>query len=109
MKYCLTVHIRYLRITKHTHLIEPPPFPEHGNNKTVGGKDDIKYTTAHIENMFQHGKFRNRDSLQAGRPRIEPRWGPDFPHPSGPSLGPIHIPIQWVQSLFPGGKAAGVW
>jgi hypothetical protein len=108
MKYCLTAHILYIRITEQTHLIELIPHFQ-GHNKTVSGIDDIKYTTALTENKFLHDKCRNSDSLQAGRPGIELRWGPDFPHPSRPSLGPIQPPIQWVQSLFPGGKAAGAW
>jgi hypothetical protein len=42
-------------------------------------------------------------------PGIESRWGRDFPHPSRPTLGPNHPPIQWVPNLFPGVKAAGAW
>jgi hypothetical protein len=29
-------------------------------------------------------------------PRIESRWGRDFPHLSRPALGPIQSPVQWV-------------
>ena len=36
-------------------------------------------------------------------PRIESRWGPDFPHPSKPPPGPTQPPIQWVTGLFPEG------
>ena len=42
-------------------------------------------------------------------PGIESRWGPDFPHPSRPALGPTQPPIQWVQVISRGGTAAGTW
>jgi hypothetical protein len=42
-------------------------------------------------------------------PGIECRCGRDFPHLSRPAVGPTQPPIQWVPSLFPGGKAAGEW
>jgi hypothetical protein len=38
---------------------------------------------------------------------IECRWGRDFPHPSRQTLGPSQLHAQWLQGLFPGGKAAG--
>jgi hypothetical protein len=36
-------------------------------------------------------------------PGIESRWGRDFQHPFGPTLGPTQPPVQWV----PG--TAGAW
>jgi len=33
-------------------------------------------------------------------PGIEYRWGPDFPHPSRPTLGSTRPPIQLVTCLF---------
>ena len=32
-----------------------------------------------------------------------------FTHSSRLALGFTQLPIQWVQSLFPGGKVAGAW
>ena len=32
-------------------------------------------------------------------PRIESRWGRDFPHLSRPALGPAQPPVQWVLGL----------
>ena len=40
-------------------------------------------------------------------PRIESRYGREFPLPSRPAVGLPQLPIQWVAGLFPGGKASG--
>ena len=40
-------------------------------------------------------------------PGIESRWRRDFPHPSGPVLGPTQPHIQCVRGIFFGTKEAG--
>ena len=42
-------------------------------------------------------------------PAIESRRRRDVPHPSRTALAHSQPPIQWIQALFPGGKAAGAW
>ena len=38
-------------------------------------------------------------------PRMESRWGRDFPHLSRPTLGPTQPPVQWGMGCFPGVKS----
>jgi hypothetical protein len=40
-------------------------------------------------------------------PRIESRWGWDFPHPSRPVVWPIQPPVQWVPGVLRCGKRLG--
>ena len=41
-------------------------------------------------------------------PKIESRWGRNFPHPTRPALGLTEPPKMGTGS-FPGGKVAGAW
>jgi hypothetical protein len=40
---------------------------------------------------------------------IESRERRDLPYPSRPALRPTQPPVQFVPSLFLGGKSAGAW
>jgi len=51
--------------------------------------------------------IENRYGLEG--PGIESRYGQTFPHPSKMALGSNQPSVQWVASLFLGGKAAGTW
>jgi hypothetical protein len=52
---------------------------------------------------------RYSDSLWAGRPGIQSRWGRDFPHTPRPAQRPTQPSMRWASDLFRGGKAAGPW
>jgi hypothetical protein len=41
-------------------------------------------------------------------PRVESRWGRDYPHPSRRALKPTQPPIQWVPGISRGQSSRGV-
>ena len=76
--------------------------------KTHGGSGGIAPLTDYSYSIYGYVESgpgwlsRYSDSLRAGGPEIESMWGRDFPHPSGPAVGPTQSPIQWVPGLSRG-------
>ena len=66
-------------------------------------------TQDRVSNKFL-GKMLRTFDFHYGQdgPGIESRWKRDFPHPSRPTLGSIHLPIQGVQGLSPEYSSRGV-
>ena len=58
--------------------------------------------------LGRHGPVGVATRYGLDGPRIESRWGRDFPHPSRPTLGPPSLLYNGYR-VFPGGKAAGAW
>jgi hypothetical protein len=92
------------------------PLPVAANNSSLHRKAQTGFGTHPSSSSMGAGAFVGRDGVigTASRygmdgPGIGSRWGPDFPRPSRPVLGPTQPPIQWVPGLFSGGKAAGAW
>ena len=42
-------------------------------------------------------------------PRIDSRWGRDFPHLSRTVQGPTQLPVLLISGSFSGGKTEGMW
>jgi hypothetical protein len=51
-------------------------------------------------------RFNKHYSYGLNCPRIESRWGRDFPHLFRPALRPTQPPVQWLPGLSRGNKAA---
>jgi len=83
-----------------------------------------KFVETLVENLKKKNKiWRSKRRCKVGQdnvcsittlygvdgPGIESWWQRNFPHPSRPTLGPAQPPVQWIQDLFAGHKAGGVW
>jgi hypothetical protein len=68
-----------------------------------------EFWTFFIELVGWDGAVGVATRYRLNGPGIEFLWGWNFPHPSRPTLGSTQPPVQWIPSLFPGGKAAGSW
>jgi hypothetical protein len=68
---------------------------------------DFQYNTVSWQGRDSSVSIVTRYGLDG--PRIESRWGRDFPHPSRRALGHTQPPIQGVLGLFPRGEVAGAW
>ena len=94
------------RVDKSSASHENGSVPRMSSLQLVNGKRNVKAKSQLYSSCCGPGQLsRYSDSLRLDGPGIEYRWGPDFPHPSTPALGPTQPPMQGIRGLFPRSKA----
>ena len=77
-------------------------------HKTENINLTLKATAIYLA-RFRYSSVGIATRYGLGGPGTEVRWGRGFPHPSRPSLGPTQPLVQWITTLFFGGKEVGAW
>jgi hypothetical protein len=75
--------------------------------KQLKEKSDVNETECIKINVGRDSSVGIEPSSILDGQGIESRWGLDFPHPSGPVLGPCHVLCNGYLVSFPGVKRPG--